>query len=114
MKIRARARSKCQATRRRIEEMIRSGGLWGQRLMTDRELARELGVSRWTAQAALAELEAERIVERRQGAGTFVVERPARPRRKRTARLAIVAWRHYQRSEGWNYVGELIRGAHPC
>jgi LacI family transcriptional regulator len=108
----ARERSRCLETRRRIEEMIRVGRLWGQRLMTDRELARELGVSRWTAQAALAELEAERIVERRQGSGTYVADRPARRRGRRTAKLALVAWRHYDREAGeWDYVAEMITGA---
>ncbi len=108
----ARARTKCRATRGRILQMIRRGNLWGRRLMTDRELARHLGVSRWTTQAALAELEAERVIERRQGSGTFVAERPAPRSGRTTARLALVAWRHYERESGeWNYVAEMIAGA---
>jgi LacI family transcriptional regulator len=112
MTTRNRARTKCQQTRRRIERMIRRRALWGTRLMTDRELARELGVSRWTTQAALAELEAARVIERRQGSGTYVAERPVSSRRRRSARLALIAWRHHERgAEKWNYVAEMIAGA---
>jgi len=97
-------------SRRRIEELIREGGLWGQRLMSERELAAQLGVSRWTLQGALAELEADGLIERRQGSGTFVAEGPAGARRKAAARLAIIAARHAEELPGWDYHGEMIRG----
>jgi DNA-binding LacI/PurR family transcriptional regulator len=97
-------------SRRRIEQMIRSGDLWGQRLMSERELAQQLGVSRWTLQGALAELEADGLLERRQGSGTFVVDRPTTSRPRSVAQLAIIASTHFERGEGWTYYGDIIRG----
>ncbi|MHC4917423.1 MAG: substrate-binding domain-containing protein [Planctomycetota bacterium] len=97
-------------SRRRIEEMIRSGNLWGQRLMSERELAAKLGVSRWTLQGALAELEADGLLERRQGSGTFVADRPVLSLRRDVANLVIVAGTHFERARGWTYYGDIIRG----
>ncbi len=101
---------KRMASRQRIEEMIREGDLWGQRLMSERELAAQLGVSRWTLQGALADLEADGLIERRQGSGTFVTEGPAGTRRKGVARLAVIAAGHSEETPGWDYQGEMIRG----
>jgi DNA-binding LacI/PurR family transcriptional regulator len=97
-------------SRRRIEQMIRGGDLWGQRLMSERDLARQLGVSRWTLQGALAELEADGLLERRQGSGTFVVGKPTSPRRRATVSLAIIAGTHFERGNGWTYYGDIIAG----
>lgn len=47
----------------------------GTRLLAEDKLARDLGVSRLTARAALAELESRYLVRRRQGSGTFVSRR---------------------------------------
>ncbi len=97
-------------SRRRVEQMIRSGELWGQRLMSERELAKQLGVSRWTLQGALAELEADGLLERRQGSGTFVIQKPASTRRHETAQLAIITSRHFERSSRWEYYRDIVVG----
>jgi LacI family transcriptional regulator len=107
-------RLKCHEIRRIIEETIREKSLWGQRLDDERKQAEQLGVSRWTVQAALAELEADRLIERRQGSGTYVVDKPARATRKRRERVAIVTVRPNHETVGWNYPGEIIRGALAC
>ena len=51
-----------------------TSGVWkpGAMLPAEVDLARELGVSSGTARKALDALEAERVVSRRQGRGTFV------------------------------------------
>ena len=53
-----------------------SRGVWKPRaiLPDEQELARYLGVSQETIQKALEKLEADHIVVRRQGRGTFVVD----------------------------------------
>jgi DNA-binding LacI/PurR family transcriptional regulator len=102
--------SKRQAARQRIEEMIRTQNLWGRRLKSERSLAAELGIARRTLQAALAELQAERLVERRHGAGTFAAERPAARSSRRTARLAVIAAQHWEASTDWAYTAEILRG----
>ncbi|MFT8244291.1 GntR family transcriptional regulator [Roseomonas sp. BN140053] len=52
------------------------GGDWppGHALPAEPELAQELGVSHGTVRKALAALEARRLIERRQGKGTFVAQ----------------------------------------
>jgi DNA-binding GntR family transcriptional regulator len=57
------------AIRRRIQELQLKPG---DPIASERELARKHGVSLMTARHALAGLEREGVVERRQGAGTFV------------------------------------------
>src|SRR5690349_6186365 len=58
-----------QAVRKRIDsDQLKPG----DPVSSERELAREHGVSLMTARHALAILEREGIVERRRGAGTFV------------------------------------------
>jgi len=96
--------------RARIEQMIRRRRLWGQRLMSERELAAELGVCRWTIQGALAELEADGVIERFQGSGTFAAERSSAGQRKGLARLAVITEGHFEAGGAWHYRGEMIRG----
>lgn len=53
-----------------------AGGIWkpNAALPNEMELARELGVSSGTIRKALEKLEADRLVVRRQGRGTFVID----------------------------------------
>ena len=61
---------------RTLREAILSGGLPpGRRLPSSRTLAQDLGVSRTTAEEALAKLEGEGFVVRRTGSGSYVSER---------------------------------------
>jgi GntR family transcriptional repressor for pyruvate dehydrogenase complex len=61
----------------RLERMIATGEIApGQRLPAERDLARELDVSRTTLREALHKLDEKGLVERRQGRGTTVVPRP--------------------------------------
>lgn len=63
-----------------LRDGIASGRLKpGSALPTEDELARDYDVSRVTVRRALAELAADRLIERRQGSGTFVRNRPAAP-----------------------------------
>jgi len=56
-----------------LKDLIFRGHLKpGQRLMSERELAQTLGVSRPTVREAINKLAAMRLVEHRQGQGTFV------------------------------------------
>lgn len=72
-----------------LADQLRRGiiaGTWtaGQKLPTEQELAKETGLSLTTVRRAFDELVAERIVVRRQGAGSFVAQ--VRPRDERTRR----------------------------
>jgi GntR family transcriptional repressor for pyruvate dehydrogenase complex len=61
----------------RLREMISSGEFGSEgRLPTERALTDSLGVSRRAVRRALEVLESEGLIWRRQGAGTFVGERP--------------------------------------
>lgn len=48
----------------------------GERLLTEPELARQLSVSRATLREAMRTFEGQGLIRRRQGVGTFVLERP--------------------------------------
>lgn len=57
----------------RLRERIRTGGYaLGAALPTERELARQFGISRGTVRLALRTLEREHLIVRQQGRGTFV------------------------------------------
>ena len=59
----------------RLREMIRSGELnSGDRLPSERDLAKSLGVSRPTLRAGIRSLATIGVLQPRQGAGTFVAE----------------------------------------
>jgi GntR family transcriptional regulator, uxu operon transcriptional repressor len=63
---------------RQLSELIAAGEfLPGQRLPAERELARQLGVSRPSVREALIALEIEGRVEVRVGSGVFVAQHPA-------------------------------------
>jgi DNA-binding LacI/PurR family transcriptional regulator len=96
--------------RRRVEEIIREGELWGRRLAGEPLLAAELGISRGTLRAALAELEADGILERRHGAGTFVTGKPGARGARRTTQIAVIASTHCEEDPEWNYYGEMVLG----
>jgi GntR family histidine utilization transcriptional repressor len=58
-----------------IQQRIAAGG-WqpGVRLPSERELVQQFGCARMTVHRALRELEAEGLIERRQGSGSYVAE----------------------------------------
>lgn len=64
-----------QRIKNAILENIHSG-VWqaGKVISTEMTLAKEFGVSRMTVNRALKELSEERVLERRQGSGTFVAQ----------------------------------------
>jgi GntR family transcriptional regulator len=66
-----------------------AGGVWqpNATLPNELELARELGVSSGTVRKALEKLEADRLVVRRQGRGTFVLDQTAPEAASRFDRL---------------------------
>ena len=64
----------------RLREMIHRGELEsGDRLPPERDLAKQLGVSRPTLRAGIRSLAAVGVLQSKQGAGTFVVEADASP-----------------------------------
>ncbi|MDQ6786549.1 MAG: FadR family transcriptional regulator [Acidobacteriota bacterium] len=63
-----------------LREMIHRGELkLGDRLPPERDLAKQLGVSRPTLRAGIRSLAAVGVLKSRQGAGTFIVEADASP-----------------------------------
>ncbi len=65
----------------RLQDLIDRGALRpGDRLPSEPALVGRFGVSRATVRQALAHLEAEGFIVRRQGSGTFVAEAPPFPR----------------------------------
>lgn len=75
-----------------LERLIESGELKpGDRLPPERELARQVGVSRPTVRAGLRSMSALGVVESRHGAGTFIT---AGPPRLSTGPLSLMAALH--------------------
>ena len=63
----------CDQIVQQIEQMISAGSLnSGERLPSERALAKQLGVSRTTLRRAMQLLESRGLVETRSGRGTFV------------------------------------------
>src|SRR6476646_4468866 len=78
---RFRALQRYEQVAERLAADIRSGALApGERLPSERELARQLEVSRASVREAIGALQVQGVVETRPGAGTFVAAgaRPAR------------------------------------
>ncbi len=67
--------SPAERVRASIRQRIADGG-WqpGMRLPSERELVQEFGCARMTVHRALGELEAEGLIERRRGSGSYVAE----------------------------------------
>jgi GntR family transcriptional regulator len=82
-----------------------ASGVWkpNETLPNEVELARELGVSNGTVRKALEKLEAERLVVRRQGRGTFVLDQTAPEAASRFERLRQAG------GEPVVWQGELLR-----
>lgn len=75
MNTRPKQRSRSREAHDELARRLESGLLApGDRLPPERELATELGVSRATLRVALDQLEADRLIVRRQGSGTYVTE----------------------------------------
>ncbi len=96
--------------RERLERMIREQRLAGRRLAGYRQLTVELGVCKQTLQRALAAMEADGIVERRHGSGTYVLDEEQRRARSAATSLAVVVRRRSAAGGGWSAVGEMVLG----
>ncbi len=82
---------------RQIAEQLRvsiGAGEWGvgERLPAERDLARQLGVSRPSVREALIALEVEGWVEVRTGSGVYVLDRTAHSRGKNATTIAPHEW----------------------
>jgi DNA-binding FadR family transcriptional regulator len=64
----------------------------GARLPAERDLAKQLGVSRPSVREALIALEVEGWVEVRTGSGVYVLDRASRPRPPKTSLAALNEW----------------------
>ena len=75
-----------------LREMIATLSV-GDRLPSVPELERHFGVAKSTVEAAVGELQAEGLIVRRQGAGTFVAKsvKDASALRPRVGRIALIA-----------------------
>jgi DNA-binding LacI/PurR family transcriptional regulator len=96
--------------RQQIEQMICEQNLAGRRLLGYRQLAAELGVCQRTLQRALAVMEADGLIERRHGSGTYVLD--AKQKRARTAArsLALIVRGRPEPADGWSPVTDMLAG----
>ncbi|MFE3799639.1 FadR/GntR family transcriptional regulator [Nocardia tengchongensis] len=77
--LRRRARSVSAEVAAHLEGLITSGELRaGDRLPPERELAASMSVSRSSLRQAMFELESKKLIERRQGRGSTVIDMPRR------------------------------------
>ena len=65
----------------------------GEKLPPEPKLARDMGVSRATLREAMRSFEAQGLIMRKQGAGTFVIEKNG------VFRLDWKNWNHWRRSQ---------------
>lgn len=77
MTTRTRPKSRYSQAEQALRTLLETGGYRpGDKLPTEPELARQLGVSRATLREALRSFEQQGVIARRQGVGTFVTPRP--------------------------------------
>ncbi len=86
--------NKLDETCRRIRADIERNRLWGRRLAGYRAMADDLGVCRQTVQRALDVLEAEGVLERLHGSGTFALTPSEQDLRSRVRSLAVIVNAH--------------------
>lgn len=95
-----------------LKQRIASATFEGGRIPSETDLASELKVSRTTIRDALSRLEAEGVIHRRQGAGTFVNENALLVK----ARLdSIILYETMIREQGYTPSVHLLKvGEHPA
>ena len=96
--------------RERLERMIREQKLAGRRLLGYRQLADKLGVCQQTLQRALAAMEADGLIERRHGSGTYVLDENQRRARADAKCLALVVGSRPDEAAGWSPVADVVAG----
>mgnify|MGYP000963275363 CR=1 FL=1 len=97
-------------TREQLERMIREQKLAGRRLLGYRQLAAKMGVCQQTLQRALAAMEADGLIERRHGSGTYVLDDGQRRARAAARSLALVVRTRPREAEGWSQVADMVAG----
>jgi DNA-binding LacI/PurR family transcriptional regulator len=108
---------KYRALSQRLIGEIRAGRLAdGERLSPERDLAVQLGVSRITVRGAMAQLERDGYVERRQGSGTYVNARPITPEATRSAddTITVVYGQVHGDRGSDRFLGEFMQGLDAC
>lgn len=92
-----------------LRDMISSLSI-GDRLPSVPELERHFGVAKSTVEAAVSELQAEGLIVRRQGAGTFVAKAVVRERSAGRARVGRIALTTVSVARALNIFGSIASG----